>query len=400
MRSYVSLILFPTAIFFVFWQAGMQYEQIFLTLAIGLFILVILTALIEFSNSQRLISIFWYFLLVLSYMADQLYGSILLILGTIFGIYITLLALSELFQETGITPLVIFKVFIGAMNKPQTVSPPPKGVAEEEEKVYGPSMITIEPDTAAVMFKGSKQTRILGPNEFTSAPAEYVKRRYNLRPLHQRYEFQRVITQDLIATHIIIAATYGLNVDPEARIGERSLNSQEIDAIKRLNSWASNWEEELKSVTEKNVRRAVGEMLLSDATDVSSHGLLWKEIHEKLQSDIKAWGIKIYALNIVSLKPHKNITQAREDKWLIDTRTETLIRNEEARGEAWRRALAKLTEACIIARDQEIPEEVIYRELSRRMFEQAAIDPATRKRLRLELGDASADLRSGDPQQQ
>lgn len=346
----------------------------------------------RYSTEQWILAWVTQLILLTLYLTPLPYGLLLAVLSVFLGVFLAFLGVRDQLLSNGLNPAeYIYSVLWGRVLYTQIVQNPAKEMTAKPEKQLGPGIIIVRPDTAVVLERGAKQTRVVGPETFVSDPLEYIKRAYNLRPQHREYEFSNVLTNDLIATTVKVSITYGIDIAADARLGERSFTEEERDNLKRLDSWAEDWEKELRNVVEKQLRQSVGDVNISQATTVDHHTSLELGIKRHTERKSQLWGITVYAFHIVSIHPDETVTQAHEENWLTTTRSKTLKQQEKARGEAWRLAVVQLAKAYDEASGYNMPPEAIYHELIRRMFEQFSVDPATRKLIPQEIRDFLAD---------
>jgi regulator of protease activity HflC (stomatin/prohibitin superfamily) len=328
-----------------------------------------------------------------------LVGSILLIyvssqpsaivIGAAFSalsFYVSVLGVRDLFAGTGISALdYIVRSFLGELREPQVVEAPRTGVQEQTVYMYGPRNLVVKPDAAVVLIRGSRLTRVQGPGTVVTQPFEYVERIYNLRPIHKSYRFREVLTRDSTPMEVEVSITYGIRVGIGARLGEVELTQQERAALRQLTAWAPDWEAALRDIIEKNLRRAIGTLSLRQVLEVSNQLRAQTETVAVSRADVGRWGLGIYELHIVAVQPNAMVVNASLDNWLVRLTNQTLLRKELGRGTAWARAINAIATAYREAQGQGLPDTVIYRELVRRLFEQAAMDPTAKNLLQSEL---------------
>lgn len=404
MQNYLRVFIDVTVPFAIFGVIGLIADQeiwrgfLFGGL-IGLIAFIPIGIAREYDRYQWILALGVGVLYVIFSVEATPYGLVVTAITGALTFLITVAGVSKYFEGTGLSPLdAVIDILLGRVKEPVTEEVPKQGVkfVEALNRDYGPRLTMIKPDAAVIMEKGSEQTKIVGPNTFQSEPGEYISRVYRLKPIHKRYRFRQVLTKDLIAVSIIVSITYGVDVEIEARIGERDLKESEKKAIQRLDNWTDNWEQELRSVVEKRLRNFVGRDKLEKVASVGAQSEISRFIRSYVKHEVRSRGLKIYHLDIVSVRLDQNITRATEEKWLVNTRTGTMVEQEKARGEAWRAALEQIVYAYDHARQANLPDEMVYRELLRRVFEQATINPQTRNLLPPELGGILADLRSDE----
>jgi len=394
MRTYWIPILLTTLAVGIWVSIGHSYNHVGVGWGIALLLSTLSGLVLSYDRDRWTLAIGWFGLLSLS-MLVRFPLNIILILGSAtLGFGLATLAVRDLFQGTNIRPLnYMIRVLLGLLHEPQTIAPPHNIISEPVAKKVGPRKITIEHEAAVLLEGSTPQVRVYGPGQFVSERSEYVYRVYNLKPLHRNYRFTSVLTKDLLAIQINIAITYGIDVAKEARRGERELMPQEINAIHELNHWAEDWETELRSVVEQNIRHVVGQVKMEDASSNYYYGCLFPLIRRYTRQAAARCGVRIYTLRIVSVYPTNHVMQAYEDNWLSCIRGNTLIRQEVARSEAWGKALYRMAEACALASELNIPPQVIYHELLRRLFEQDTLHPESAGLLPAQLANILSDLR-------
>jgi regulator of protease activity HflC (stomatin/prohibitin superfamily) len=194
-----------------------------------------------------------------------------------------------------------------------------------------------------------------------------------------------VLTRDLVPTDITVGLTYGIDVEWEAREGIRPLSRDERYAIQAFHVRAANWLEELKTVAESAVRTIVGKRGFRYATAPAYRKIIETEIANNMQFTAKEWGIRVYRMHLISIQPKEHVVTAREQRFISDTNAQTLERYEIARAKAWKEALNQLSEAYALAARNGLPDQIILRELLRRLMEQATSHATTQSMFPREL---------------
>lgn len=309
--------------------------------------------------------------------------------GTFIGVWIvrtSLHSLAGFFVDTGTYPLdYIIRSLRGKAPEKQAIEAPKGGVQVQSPFVYGPRIVTVKPNAAVVMVRGSRVTRVEGPGVYNTQPLEYVERVYNLQPIHKTYHFQEVLTLDNTPLQVEVSITYGIQVGAAARLGETELSDPERAALRVLTTSAPDWEVALRDIVEKNIRRKIGRrdlrqvLAMSDQLDIQGSATVTS------RGDLGRWGLALYELHIVSIQPDNTVINASLDKWLVQITNETLAGRELGRGTAWAGAINAIASAYSEAQGLGLPDDIIYRELVRRLFEQAAMDPNARSLLQSEM---------------
>lgn len=343
--------------------------------------------LLRFSVQDQIFATFSSLVLIAYIVAEQPWGIGVAAVTGLLGMILGTSGLSDLFTSTGITPFeYAIRNLSGQLNPPDFVQPPQKGVRVPDEWRFGPRWVTVQPEAAAIMVQGSRQTRVAGPGRYLSLPFEYVERVYNLRPIHKTFRFSDVLTKNRLPTVVEVSVTYGILVGLEGRLGIRPLTEQERTNIRNVASWAPDWEDALRSVVEKYTRISIGHRTIAQALNVVRVTPFEQEITIDTRNEVQTWGIDILALDLVSIQPNEDLVIASSDNWLAQTRNDTLIQRENARGAAWAQALNSIASAYQEAKWYDLPDRIVYQEILRRLFEQASLDPEVRNLLQAELG--------------
>ncbi|MBC7232527.1 MAG: hypothetical protein H5T68_04715 [Chloroflexi bacterium] len=256
----------------------------------------------------------------------------------------------------------------------------------------GPFLIVVGPENAIIMQRGPQQTRISGPAVFTSAPFEYVKRVYDLRPRQKTFTFQDVLTSDLMATTVTVSVTYGIKIPPRIRHGQASWTDAETRVIERIDSWMTDWETRTAETIEGSVRQAVGRLDLATLLTPGYFADLARQIQILAIRTLRPWGVNIHQVIVSSVQPANGVKTATTNRWIASAELQTTITIERARALAWKEALLLLADGYAIAKQKGMSEESIHREVLRRTLEQIAKDPATKIIFTPELNSALAGL--------
>ena len=247
---------------------------------------------------------------------------------------------------------------------------PKKGLQEAIQRHYGPRLVVVPRHVAARMRRGDDRTRIVGPGTYLTEPFEYVEQIYNLQPFHRTYQFSKVLTQDLLALNVTVAIIYSINVPEDRWLGTQALTGSDRTKINDIDSWPLEWETVVKETVEKNTRLAIATTLLEDVLNVEQQGNVNNSIRLTVQNAIDDWGLTVHQVELLLIQPDPNVIRVSFDKY-----------QEIVRSQAWVAAISAIATAYTEVRVQGLPDPVIYRELARRLFEQAPVSPATKTRL-------------------
>jgi len=384
-RSYSLIILIALGIIIVPVLAGDMLGQPAIGWLIAGALLIAVAYWGRYTRAQALVSWLLYGLLLLAGLGPQPWVSMLGAAFAVLGFCVCALSMEGLFAGTGIRSLpYIIQLFLGQRGETQIVQAPNAGV---EEPVYrfGPRMVIVKPGAAVVTVRGSRFNRIQGAGTFVSQPLEYVQRVFNLQPIHRNYRFREVLTVDRTPVQVDVAVVYGIRVGVDARLGETVLTRDERNNLRSLIAWAADWEAALREVVEKNIRRRTGLRTLRDALGIDNQRRIQRETTSVTRADVDPWGLAIYELHVVAIQPDATVVNASLENWLVRLTTNTHLVSELGRGTAWARAINEIANAYVEASSLGVPDDVIFRELVRRMFEQAALDPSARNLLQTEL---------------
>lgn len=354
--------------------------------AAALILLVFIAYYKQYTREQFIVSLTWYLLLLLCRLTNFPWGVIMLIISLALGLYIGILSVVDMFANSRVSLVnYVGRYLLGELQERQVLATPKKGFQDTPPVSYGPRLVIIQPQTAATMVRGGTLTRIVGPGIYLTEKFEYVEHVFNLRPLHRTYHLQDVLTSEQLTVAIDISITYCILVTRSARFGERALRSVEINHLRRLSSWAVDWETLLHEIVDKNTRSSVGRRELRTGLDVEVHQAIQDEILRRTQSDVAERGLYINELYLLSIQPDSNIIRISSENWLVALRNDILVQQEGARGRAWATAINAIATAYSEVSAQGLPDSIVYRELVRRLFEQASLDPGVKALLQSEL---------------
>lgn len=390
MRSNFLVILIVLGITIVSVLIGEYLGQPIIGWLLALAILLAVAYGSRYTLEQFVLSFILYLLLVSVVISSQPWGAVLGAAFGVVGFYVSALSVENLFTGTGIRSLdYVVRVFLGQLGETQVVEAPNAGV-EEPAYRYGPRTVVVEPGAAVVTIRGSRFSRIQAAGIFVSQPMEYVQRVFNLQPIHRNYRFKEVLTNERTPLQVDVAIIYGIRVSIAARLGEVALTRDERENLRALIAWAPDWEAALREVVEKNIRRRTGLRTLREALTMDSQRRIQLEAMAATQTTVARWGLTLYELHVVSIQPDSTVVNASLENWLVALTTDTHVVRELGRGTAWARAINEIANAYREAVDLGVPNDVISRELVRRIFEQVAMDPSARSLLQGELSQMLA----------
>lgn len=278
----------------------------------------------------------------------------------------------------------------------QVIQEPGKLVDRGSAEKTGPLRLTIKPNAAVVLVSGPTQTRIEGPASVDTRAHEYVACVFSLSPQHRMVSHEKVLTSDLMTTEVKLAVTYGLAVSQQAREGSQKLSAAEIQAIEVFHGRSANHSEEFSSVLESLVHEIVGAQELDACLATALRQQMGNELRNRLRRIVERWGLHVYRLTLVSIQPDRLVSKARQERWLARTNAETIMQYEQAKAQAWGQALQILGSAYEEVRDNNVPTTVIFREMLRRILDQASIDASTRGMVPRQLGRLLEELAGDD----
>lgn len=348
------------------------------------------------SRAEAALVALLYGMFFVAWLSASPWGLIVLPIAVLFGVALSAHSVIDLFNGADTRPFsYIARRYIGLLLAAQTIDPPHDSPADGDAGKIGPRMVTVRSDAAVLVTASDQTSRLRGPGRYETRSLEYVSKIYSLRPKRKKFHYCDVLTQDNAPLIVDVAIIYGIDVREAARVWAAQLGQPDRRNLGRITAFAPQWEEALHDAVERNLRRSTGLRTLDDMLRVREQQAVGWQTATRTSSDTAGWGICIYDLQIVSALPDTSVVQASLQNWLLDITNETLVSKEVARGNAWAGALAQVADAYLTTRAQGVPDPFILRELVRRLFEQASMDPETRKLLSGQLNQ-SLDRRDVD----
>jgi regulator of protease activity HflC (stomatin/prohibitin superfamily) len=258
--------------------------------------------------------------------------------------------------------------------------------------LFGPRTLIIRPGNAVILERGSQQTDALGPRIHTSRPFEFVKQIYDLQDRQKSFTFEEVLTADTMPTTVRIAATFGLDVHPRAKCGERPLLPAEQALLQRISLCVTDWETRAKSALERCVRQSIGNLELTELLSIGDFAPLEQNIAAMVNATIGPWGVRVSQVILECVQPRAEVTEATASRWVAETQTDTTVTLETARAQALRDALRLIADGYRTAKAMGMSSREIHREVLRRTLEQIAKDPAAKLIFTPELRDLLRSL--------
>jgi regulator of protease activity HflC (stomatin/prohibitin superfamily) len=343
--------------------------------------------LLRLTRTGALLVALLYIMLFVAWLSASPWILVVLPLAVLFGTLIGAFAISDVLERSDTAPFFyILRRYVGLLLKAQTIYPPNDGVADGDERIIGPRMVTVRPDAAALVIASDQTSRVWGPGRHETRGLEFVFKIYSLRPIRKKYHFGSVLTSDNIPLTVDVSIIYGIEVREAARVWAAQLRGSDRGNVGRITAFSPQWEAAMQDVAERNLRRSVGLNNLNSMLAVGVQQGVGRQTTTLTSNDTVGWGICIYDLQIVSVQPDINVIEASLRAWLTGINNRTLAARELARGNAWAGAFAAIARAYDLAIGSPLPVEVFNRELVRRLFEEAALDPSTRALIQSELG--------------
>ncbi len=242
--------------------------------------------------------------------------------------------------------------------------------------VFGPRNLFIKPYNAVILERGSKQTRVLGPAYYTTAPFEYVKYIFNLKDFSEHLLVDLSPTREQILVDLHIRITYSLNINEAARLDDEKWTEKERQILQQLAKQTTDWKELTKSVVNSKARLIVKAWGVDQLLATRDFSRLESQIQNLSNDRLKENGIKISDVLIEKIEASPDFYSAQTEKWIASTQAEILNIRDRARAEAYREALRLIATAYQEAHEQGMDPDDIHRELLRRTIEQLSGDPS------------------------
>ena len=326
-------------------------------------------------------------LLGLSFVIASWAGVLCVLLTCVVTFAISALPLRDFYQQSTLQAILQhFKLTIGIIPGLQIIEDGKMVVPSGKSLVMGPRTVIIKPYNAVIFESGPRQTEITGPRVFTSKPFEYMKRIIELRDRQKHLTFTDVLSADLMRTTIRINVVYALNISAEARRGERPLNDDEKKVLSTLDLHMGEWETETVNAIERSMRRAASSYSFDDLLRPKTLSDVERDALAEMRADVSPWGVEITHLAIQDALPDQKLTDARE-------KAEATRITDSARAQAMADALNILAPAFEVAKNANMTEDEIKREVVRRSFEQMSSDPNAKFAATTEMTEFLSQLR-------
>ena len=267
---------------------------------------------------------------------------------------------------------------LGLLNPPQIIADGITVFPRNAGQLFGPRLLIIKPENAAVVEQGSRQTAILGPEVYMLGPFEYVRQIQDLRTRTSTFRVRDVLTRDGIPVDISMTIAFGLTIRPERKRGLERLSDGDRAVLQRLDIYWQDWEESTVAVVQGRTRLHARSFTLSGLLGTESYVIHEQGIQEESNRACEVWNVFIHRVTLSSIEPVNDISTAKVDRWVANERAKSAVTTERARSIATRDMLKIIADGYRIAADLGMTDEEIYREVLRHTLEQVAKDPATK----------------------
>lgn len=326
------------------------------------------------------------------------------IIASILTFAVSAVSLRELYAGNSLDALSHhFSVVTGLVNGYQVIEDGQLSVPTGPGRVFGPRLVIIGADNAAIFARGSQKTKVLGPDVYTSGAYEYVNRVFDLRHARRHLSYGEVLTSDVMTVNIALNTVFGIDLPEDVRLGHRGpdrvtkkkLTVAEETIIRNLDLNVPEWEEAVQTIIESCLRQAVAVEKLDDLLKPAVYRRLETRILRAVDARVSAWGISIDEVVIESIQPSPEVTAAQVEMWQADAQATRTAISERARAAAMRDALRLMADGYSTAKGLGMSTNEIHREVLRRTLEEISQDPATKLIFTPELSDLLKSLGDG-----
>lgn len=280
-------------------------------------------------------------------------------------VYMNSYILSPLFNESMDEAFIhLVKLITGMWRGIQIVEDGKIIVPSGGGRVMGPTLLIVRPNNAVVL-EGGKQPRVVfGQIFLVTERFEYVKEVFDLRPKQERYSISDCLTSDGIAIRLRITTVAGIKIRLATRQDGTTQVPAEAAYIQRLYWYLQEWDSRLEAAINTAIRVVIARYDLEHLLVATPYDRIAIEVKEHVNRHLLKWGVKMYDVSVESVTPPVE---------LITRNAEATA--EQVRAQAWREAMKLIADGYNIARDMNMPEAMIDREVIRRTLEQMAKEP-------------------------
>ncbi len=236
-------------------------------------------------------------------------------------------------------------------------------------RVLGPAITIVRPNCAIALEGGPIQPRIvLGPTFLITERFEYIKQVFDLQPEHTCEPLKGCLTSDGIEVRVDITSMAGLNIRSNSRRDTKTVSPAELEYLQRQYWYITEWRAKLSSALKESAHNCIAQYSLEHLVARPPYERIRREIRIESNIRLRKWGIRVFDLSIENIAPPADLVKRNAAATAAAT-------EEQIRAQAWKDALIVMADGYDVARQLNLPEEMIHREVLRRTLEQLAQEP-------------------------
>ncbi len=291
------------------------------------------------------------------------------------------------------TLLYQIKFAVGLLNPPQIIEDGKTVFPPNAKSLFGPRLVIIKPQNAAILERGNKQTRVLGPEVRTLERFEYVKEIIDLRTRSKTIWLPDLLTKDNIPVGVSLAIVYRIDINDAKRRADDEFEDEDRTRIRTINYNWPDWEKNTQAIIEGRMQRLVRSSDLETLLSTNNY-FKYESIITNLSNDrTRDWFTRIDRVIIKKIELRSEFAAANVEQWVANTKAITTRISENARAESARDMLATIADGYLRAKDRGMTGAEINREVLRRTLEAISSDPSTKMIFTPELNTLLNSLR-------
>ncbi|MBX3052189.1 MAG: hypothetical protein KF753_11975 [Caldilineaceae bacterium] len=243
------------------------------------------------------------------------------------------------------------------------------------DSVFGPRLIIVKPNTGAILESGPRHTQTLGPGICMSRPFEYIKEVFDLRPKTERLRVAEVRTKDHLQVTVQVSLLLRIDIRAAVRQGSESISESEQRKLQHIYSYHQDWVEAAKQEVISHVRRYVSARTLDAILDPGHYDAMARDVIRNSNKRVNKWGVRVDRAIVESIQPRPEVAARMEEKWVESLRRQSFAEAERSRAYAWSDAVRIMAEGYRVAKENNMPQDAIQREIVRRTLEKIASEP-------------------------
>ena len=166
---------------------------------------------------------------------------------------------------------------------------------KRKQLVRKTGILVVAPDSAAILERGGRVTRIVYPGVTRLQPYERVWAAVNLRPQRATLNLQKVLTRDLVSLTVELTIIYEIIHAP--------------DAMMKATFSMDDWKKATESAAASVLRDVISELSIRQGrkTEIPSRESIRQSLIERLNAVTCQWGVEVTTAMIGAIElPTKN----------------------------------------------------------------------------------------------